>query len=147
MQGSPDDDEDAPAADAGEEPTIDPAVLELDHVFEVLDHPRRRYLLYALATDEEWTLTELATKLAAWENDVDEADVDDATRDQVYVSLYHAHVPKLVEKGALRFDADEERIAPGEHAEQILAVLEGAGASLDQRQEAHAREEYDGEKN
>jgi hypothetical protein len=146
MQGSPED-EDAPVADAGEEPTIDPAVLELDHVFEVLDHPRRRYLLYALAADDEWTLTELATKLAAWENDVDEADIDGATRDQVYVSLYHAHVPKLVEEGAVRFDADEERITPGEHTEQITTALEGAGASLEQRREAHAREEYDGEEN
>ncbi|MFB6136244.1 MAG: hypothetical protein ABEJ04_05755 [Halobacteriaceae archaeon] len=121
---------------------IDPAVLELDAVFDVLAHPRRRYLLYALATDGEWTLRELATKLAAWEEDVDEAEVTDHVRDRVYVSLYHSHVPKLVDEGMVRFDEDGERLSPAEHAEQVQAALAGAGGSLDDRRERHAEREY-----
>lgn len=117
--------------------------LDLDHVFGVLDHPRRRYLLYALATDGRWTLTELATKLAAWETGVDEGTADGATRDRVYVSLYHVHVPKLVDEGVVRFDEAAETIVAGPNAEQVLAVLEGAGASLDSRQEKHAGRKHD----
>ncbi|MFB6135583.1 MAG: hypothetical protein ABEJ04_02385 [Halobacteriaceae archaeon] len=123
-------------------PRIDPAVLELDHVFDVLAHPRRRYLLYALATDGEWTLRELATKLAAWEEDVDEAAVSDHVRDRVYVSLYHSHVPKLVDEGMVRFDEESERLSPAEHAGQVQAVLAGAGGSADSRQEQHAGRGY-----
>jgi hypothetical protein len=128
---------------ASEGATIDPGVLDLDHVFEVLDHPRRRYLLYALATDDEWSLSELATKLAAWEGEVDERAVHEDVRDRAYVSLWHAHVPKLVEHGVVEFDEETERLRRGDHATQVFAALGGAGASLDSRQEQHAGREYE----
>ncbi len=122
---------------------IDPAVLELDHVFSVLSHPRRRYLMYALAENPEWTLTELATKLTAWETDVDEAAVGPHARDQTYVTLYHTHVPKLVDEGVVEFDSETETIARADHADQVFAVLAGAGSSLDFAQERHASRAYD----
>lgn len=132
----------ASTLEASDGPAIDPAVLDLDPVFEVLDHPRRRYLLYALATDSTWTLRELATKLVAWEQDIDETAVHEDQRDRMYVSLYHAHVPKLVEYDVIRFDEEAETIAPAPHAEQVFTVLEGAGASLDSLQEHHAGRAY-----
>ena len=135
-----------PGDDAGSIETdpssIDPAVLELDHVFSVLSHPRRRYLMYALAENPEWTLTELATKLASWEDGIDETAVDPHRRDQMYVSLYHAHVPKLVTEGVIDFDAESETIARAGHAEQVFAVLAGAGNSFDVAQESHASRAY-----
>lgn len=123
--------------------TIDPAVLELDHAFSALSHPRRRYLMYALAQNPEWTLTDLATKLVAYEEGTDEATVDAYRRNQMYVSLYHTHIPKLVGEGIVTFDSEEETVAQAEHAEQVLAVLSGAGASLDHAQEQHANHPYD----
>lgn len=122
---------------------IPEAILELDHVFEALAHPRRRYLLYTLQEGTEWTLTELATKLAARENDLAEESVGRDEHSRVYTSLYHAHVPKLVDSDVLTFETGAEIIRPGPNAEQVLAVLEGAGASFDSRQEAHARREND----
>lgn len=125
-----------PSEDA---PALSPDVLELDPVYEALGHPRRRYLCYTLLEDVEWSLTDLATKIAAWEHDVAAADVTAARRKRVYVSLYHAHVPKLVDEGVITFDETTERIAAGEHAAQVLAALRGMGASLDSDQEEHAR--------
>lgn len=133
---------DAESRSRTEAPAIDPAVLDLDHVFGVLDHLRRRHLLCALSTDDERTLRNLATKLAAWERDVDEASVSEALRDQMYVSLYHSHVPKLVEYGVIRFDEQTETIGVSDHTAQVFAVLEGAGASLDSTQSDHAGHEY-----
>lgn len=127
-------------------PSIDPSVLELDHVFGVLDHPRRRYLLYAMATDDQWTLRELATKLVAWEQDLDEEAVDEDQCDRMYVSLYHVHVPRLVEHGVVGFDEETETISRADHTEQVFAVLEGAGASLDSLQEQHAGRTYSGDR-
>ncbi|MFC6976219.1 hypothetical protein ACFQL1_18485 [Halomicroarcula sp. GCM10025709] len=118
-------------------------MLEVETVYEALGHPRRRYLCYTLLEDTEWTLTELATKIAAWENDVPEHAVTNDRREAVYVSLYHAHVPKLVDEGVIAFDETTETITVAEHAEQVLAALEGMGASLDASQETHAREEID----
>ncbi|GKZ15997.1 hypothetical protein HAL_38780 [Haladaptatus sp. T7] len=59
--------------------------------------------------------------------------------------LYHSHVPKLVDLDVIEFDGDTETITPGPHAVQVLTALEGAGGSLDNRQETHARSEFDRE--
>lgn len=130
------------SAKAARGTTLPSDVLELDHVYSALAHPRRRYLCYTLIEDTEWSLTELATKVTAWENDVDESSVTDDDRDRVYVSLYHAHVPKLDDLGVVDFDESSESISTAEHTEQVLMALRGMGASLDAIQEEHARREW-----
>ncbi|WP_224335648.1 DUF7344 domain-containing protein [Haloprofundus halobius] len=122
-------------------------VLELEFVYEALARPRRRYLCYSLLSSSRWTPTELATKLVAWERDIPEENVAESNRDEMYVSLYHTHVPKLVELDIIEFedDGDEENIIAGENAVQVLAALQGAGASLDALQETHARSDYEQE--
>lgn len=144
-EGSAEEDVDSSTASVPDSPSlsIDPSVLELDFVFSVLSQPRRRYLLYALAENPEWTLTELATKLVAWETGVEEEAVDAERRDQMYLSLYHTHVPKLVDEDVVTFDAETETLARGQHATQVLAALAGAGHSLDATQEQHASRAYD----
>ncbi|WP_458210941.1 DUF7344 domain-containing protein [Haladaptatus sp. NG-SE-30] len=124
---------------------LPPDILEIDHVYTALGHPRRRYLCYTLLEDTEWSLTELATKLAAWENDVAEQAVTHLQWERVYASLYHAHVPKLVDESVITFDDVSETISAGEHAAQVQTALEGIGASLDANQEAHARRDMDDE--
>lgn len=120
-----------------------PATLELDHVFEALAHPRRRYLLYTLLEDAEWSLRELARKLATWEERVPAETLTDRKVERVYVSLYHNHVPKLVEEGIVEFVEATDTIRPAANAEQVLSVLENAGGSGDADQEAHARRDSD----
>lgn len=118
-------------------------MLELDHVFAALAHPRRRYLCYTLLESAEWSLRNLARKIAAWEADVPTDAVTDDQRDRVYVALYHTHVPKLVDEGIVEFDESSETIRASEHAAQVLAALEGMGATLAADHEAHARSEMD----
>lgn len=146
MTGDSGRDDDVRIGSEGEPPGGDvPAreILELDHVFDALSHPRRRYLCYTLLEDTEWSLTELAAKIAAWENDVPEHAVSDQQRERTYVSLYHAHVPNLVEDGIVSFEGETESITAGENAAQVLTALRAMGASLDATQEAHARGEMD----
>ncbi|USZ73557.1 DUF7344 domain-containing protein [Natronosalvus halobius] len=113
-------------------------ILELEFVYEALAHPRRRYLCYSLLSSSRWTLPELATKLVAWERDIPEADVAGFDRDEMYVSLHHAHVPKLVELDIIEYETgDEAIIIASANAPQVLAVLQGAGASIDALQEKH----------
>ncbi|WP_323674823.1 hypothetical protein [Halorubellus sp. PRR65] len=142
--------ESAAGADGGgdvdtfEERGVSPAAIELDEVYRALAHPRRRYLCYTLQENAEWSLDELATKIAAWEHGVAIPDVPENAREQVYVDLYHAHVPKLRELGVVEFDESTETIEAAETATQVLRALEGMGASLDSSQETHAREVGDG---
>ena len=72
---------------------ISETILELQPVFEAIAHPRRRYLVYTLAEATEWSLDDLATKLAAWETDSVETNIATLTRQEMYTSLYHTHVP------------------------------------------------------
>jgi hypothetical protein len=148
MAGEPDADADGDAepnaaTTPGSRPP--PDVLELDPTYEALGHSRRRYLCYTLFEDAAWSLTDLATKVAAWESDVPEHEVSADDREAVYVSLYHVHVPKLVDVGVIEFDETDETITKGSTAGRVLAALEGVGASLDADQEAHARGETDAE--
>lgn len=106
---------------------IDQWVLELDAAFSALSHRQRRYVVYALVKEPEWTLTDLATKIAAWIDDVDETDVNVRRRERMYVSLYHTHVPKLVEEDVVTFDPEAETVSPASRAEQVAEILEGAG--------------------
>lgn len=89
----------------------------------------------------------MATKIAAWEHHVPEHAVTEDQREEVYVALYHAHVPKLVDEGVITFDEATETITTAEHAEQVLTALEGMGASLDANQETHARGGMDDQEN
>jgi len=128
---------------SGEAPSPMPAesVLELDEVFSALSHPRRRYLLYTLVNGNcEETLTELATKIAAWEQDKTTGDVTQEERRRVHASLYHSHVPKLADLGIIEYHEGEDIIVRTRDTEQVQAVLNGAGAELDSRQEMHARQ-------
>lgn len=110
---------------------ISERVLTADSVFEVLSDSRRRYLLFLLRGGSEWSLSEVATKIAAWENGLPERAVDEGERTRVYISLYHAHVPLLCEHGVVTFDETTERISPGPDADRVVAVLAAAGGGLD----------------
>ncbi|WP_224448645.1 DUF7344 domain-containing protein [Haloprofundus salilacus] len=121
-------------------------ILEMDFVFDALAHPRRRYILYSLLSKSRWSLTELATKLVAWEHGIPEEDISNFDRNEMYTSLYHSHIPKLMELDIVEFNDGEveETIVADFNAIQVLSVLQGAGASLDSAQEIHARRDYHG---
>ena len=118
-------------------------VPESDRVYEVLTHARRRYLCYSLLEDAERSLTDLATKIAGWENDVPERAVTERQRERVYIALYHAHVPKLVEEDVVAFDDASETVTPAENADRVLAALEGTGSALDGAQGTRGRDSGD----
>lgn len=125
-------------------PSSLPTILELDHVFEALAHPRRRYLLYTLVEEPEWSLDDLAAKIAAWEQDVPREALRAEDIDRVFIELYHSHIPQLVEDDIVAFDEATRTIRPAANAEQVLNILETAGGSTDSAQEHHARGGHDG---
>lgn len=99
--------------------------LSQDVVFDVLSSPRRRYVLYYLRTvDEPVKLTDLADKVAAWENEVAPEDISEKERKRVYVSLYQTHVPRLDDAGIIQYDKESGNIVLSEEATAIDEYLE-----------------------
>ncbi len=123
------------------------ALLELDEVFTALGHPRRRYLLYSLVNGAPTaTLPELATQIAAWENDKSPGAVSDDERAEIHTSLYHSHIPKLADLGVVEYEEDEDIVVRAVYTDQVKAVLGHAGGEEDSRQETHARQQHDAER-
>lgn len=70
-----------------------------DDLFESLSHSRRRRCLaYLRAADGAVEIDELATHIATTERSGGKT-VTAAERDQVTTSLFHVHLPKLVDTG------------------------------------------------
>jgi DNA-binding transcriptional ArsR family regulator len=119
-------------------------ILELDEVFAALGHPRRRYLLYTLVNGStEAPLSDLAADIAAWELEKPASEVTVAERRTVHISLYHSHIPKLASLGVVDYHEGENVIVRAVNTAQVQAVLDGAGAELDSRQESHVRDTDD----
>ena len=73
----------------------------------MLGNSRRRRLLYSLAdAGGEASLDELATSVAAAEQDLAETEVTDSQGRQVFIPLYQMHVPRLEEAGVVTYDSE-----------------------------------------
>ncbi|WP_246066453.1 DUF7344 domain-containing protein [Halorubrum cibi] len=76
-------------------------------MFSLLSNPRRRFILqYLNRTGESIQLQDLATEVAAWENETEPEALTDKQRKRLYVSLYQTHIPKLEEAGIVDYDGD-----------------------------------------
>ena len=77
-----------------------------DDLLDALSHRYRRYVLVRLtASDSPIALADLATEIAAW-HARSGADDSPPESEEVYLSLVHVHVPKLVDVGAVDIDSD-----------------------------------------
>ena len=114
--------------------------LEVDALLESLEHPRRRYLLYAVAESTGVALHDIAARVVALEEGVPVTDVAEADRERAYVAMYHAHVPKLGREGIVAFDRGSGTVRLGPNGRQALNALRGIGGSKDAELEEHARD-------
>ena len=77
--------------------------------FEVLSNRRRRYAIHALKhADEPLDLSELSTRVTAWELDVDREAVDYEDRRNIHTTLRQIHLPKLEEKRMITIDDETD---------------------------------------
>lgn len=101
--------------------------LPLDTVFELLRNDRRRRVLEYLDENEgEATLSELAERIAAIENDTTEEALSSQQRKRVYVGLYQCHLPKMDGAGVIEFDENRGDVERLPAADQLHPYLEAA---------------------
>jgi hypothetical protein len=81
---------------------------EKDELYELLSNHRRRYVIhFCKQADEPLTLSDLAEKVAAREQDKSVAELTSAERKRVYTSLQQTHLDRLAEAGMIDYDGDE----------------------------------------
>lgn len=96
-------------------------------VFGILADKSNRFVLYLLENrGGTVALEELATAVAAWENDTVPSLITNEMEKRVRSRLYHATVPKLSEYGIVSYDADTEAVTLTDLGEQLEPYLEFA---------------------
>lgn len=89
---------------------LDDSPFSSELLCEVLVHERRRYALYCLVTYQTpLPLADVADEVARLEYDaqvlsaIPENDVR-----QIYLDLYHAHIPKLADRGLVSYNQEQD---------------------------------------
>lgn len=101
-----------------------------DVLFDVLADPRRRYALRALGESRlPMALADLADEVATRERGKPITDVSAEAVKQVYLSLYHSHVPKLVDADIAEYTQERDLVALSAGYERVEPFLETATAN------------------
>lgn len=91
----------------------------LDGLHHVLRNRRRRDVLRCLRTAETpMAVADLADELVRRETDASPPAVQDV-REEIYLSLYHYHLPKLADADLVSFDSDRKLASLREDAEDL----------------------------
>ncbi|WP_218153762.1 DUF7344 domain-containing protein [Halopelagius inordinatus] len=99
----------------------------LDVLFGVLAKRRRRVALRCLvAYDTPMTLADLADEVAVREREATLAQIPADDVMQVYLSLYHAHVPKLGDAGFVEYSQEQDLVRLTEEPDRIRRLLDAA---------------------
>lgn len=89
--------------------------LPINDTLGALADPRRRDALSCVRdADEPLTLVRLARMITAREADAPPTEVSSDAIQQVYLSLYHIHLPKLADLDLLTYDEAEGIVRGGE---------------------------------
>jgi hypothetical protein len=100
--------------------------LELTTSFELLQHSHRRYVLHYLTTQSETVGIEtLAAEIAAWTPGNRGTDAT-PTEDAVLATLYHVHIPKLVESSLVTYDT-VTRVVGLDNTDEVNWFLDDRG--------------------
>ena len=95
--------------------------LQDRHVPSLLHHRRRRHLVDCLHEfDEPISLPDLADEVAIREREVDLTDISAEEVKEIYLSLYHNHIPKLANIGVLEYDQETDLVVGTPNLERLI---------------------------
>ncbi|MBV0900997.1 DUF7344 domain-containing protein [Haloarcula salina] len=98
--------------------------LSVDKRLSLLSSRFRRYLLYTLSMyPTPLSLPDVADAVTALEYGTPAGEYPDE-RLEIYTSLYHHHLPQLVEAGVVRYDQSDDSVCVGPNAGELVSLLE-----------------------
>lgn len=93
------------------EPAQVGSARERDQVYRALADERRRGVLAILENaDAPLAVADLALEIARREHDDGVSDESYETAEQLRISLYHCHLPKLADAGLVDYDTDRQLV-------------------------------------
>ncbi|WP_207591731.1 DUF7344 domain-containing protein [Halomontanus rarus] len=96
------------------------AQRDIDAIFEMFAHHRRRYALRGLRMhDNPMALADLADEVAIRENEAPITEISPEAVKRIYLSLYHTHIPKLEDAGFVQYDQDRDSVVLSGRVEQV----------------------------
>lgn len=99
---------------------LEEAEGRINAMFGVFTHQRRRYALRELRRhDTPMALADLADELAIREHEAPLSDIPAEEVKRLYISLYHRHIPKLVDADLVRYDQERDTVAPTARVDSI----------------------------
>ena len=98
--------------------------VSLDAVFDLLAAFRRRTAYRTLVSHGDLSLPDLADEVAVAERDRPLPEIDPDAVLQVYLSLYHTHVPKLADAGLVEYDQEADFVALTDDGRALEPVVE-----------------------
>ncbi|MBB6646629.1 DUF7344 domain-containing protein [Halobellus ruber] len=116
----------AQQVDGGSKPATE---LSEDELFDLLSNQRRRFAVHLLKHESEtMEIGDMAEQIAAWENDIDTAELTGSERKRVYTALQQSHLPKMDRAGVVEFNKNRGVIEPTPAVEDVdlyMDVVEG----------------------
>jgi hypothetical protein len=70
------------------------------------------------------TLADLADEVAVWEADTVLPKIPCEEVKSVYLSLYHAHIPKMADVGVVEYSQDEDMVRLAEEYKELASVIQ-----------------------
>lgn len=96
----------------------------LDDEVDLLANQRRRYVLACLAdTTQPLVLTSLAEDVAIYENESPRTEISNEEVRTIRTSLYHSHIPKLVDAGVVKYNQERGLILGVDSADLVERML------------------------
>lgn len=106
---------------------------DLDANFRALADKHRRIALSRLLQHDELTLADLAELVIEQERGESVTSISDERVKDLYMSLYHTHLPVLEEAGVARYEQEHDLVAKTDQTEALLQTVEETVISLRNR--------------
>ncbi len=95
-----------------------------DRSFDALANARRRHVLSVLSDHRTISLADLADEVAVRERSLPLAEIPAEAVAQLYMTLYHRHVPLLAERGFVDYDQETDMVRRTERVPSLDPYLD-----------------------